>query len=96
VHDGQADLMRAWGKPARMHNRTDAGEDIRAESSRVEYRGKARRIDLYEDVEFRRDADVFNGAIVRYLLDEQTFTAEGGDSGQVSATIQPVKKEPAR
>ena len=94
-HDGQTDLVRAWGKPVRMHSRTDAGEEIRASAARAEYHGKGRRIDLYDDVEFRRDADVFSGAVVRYLLDEQTFSAEGGDNGQVSATIQPAKKEPS-
>lgn len=96
LRGGQTDLVRAWGKPARMYTRTDAGEDIHANSARIEYHGKARRIDLYEDVELKRDTDVFHGAVMHYLLDQQVFTAEGGDNGQVSATIQPAKKESDR
>lgn len=92
LRDGQTDLIRAWGKPARLVSRTDAGENVRADAARIEYHGKERRVDLYEQVVFRRDADVFNGAVVHYALDEQTFSAEGGDGGQVTATIQPAKK----
>jgi lipopolysaccharide export system protein LptA len=93
LHDGRTDLIRAWGKPLHMYTRTDAGEEIRATAARAEYHGKARRLDLYDEVELKRDADVFTGAVVHYLLDEQTFSAEGGADGQVTATIQPAKKE---
>lgn len=97
LHHGQTELIRAWGKPVRMRNRTDAGEDIRASAARIEYHGTERRIDLFDNVELHRGADVFTGAVVHYLLDAQTFTAEGGVDGQVSATIQPAKKpEPGR
>lgn len=93
LRNGQTELIRANGKPLRMHARTDAGEDVRARAARAEYHGKARKIDLFGDVELRRDGDVFTGAVLHYLLDNETFTAEGGDEGQVSATIQPAKKD---
>jgi lipopolysaccharide export system protein LptA len=95
LRNGQTDLIRAWGKPVRMHSRTDAGEEIRAKAARVEYHGPQRRIDLYGDAELKRDADVFNGAVVHYALDDQRFSAEGGDGGQVSAVLQPAKREAA-
>jgi lipopolysaccharide export system protein LptA len=96
LRDRQTDLVRATGKPVRMRARTDAGENVRARAARAEYHGKARKIDLFGDVELRRDGDVFAGAVVHYSLDDETFTAEGGDGGQVSATIQPAKKEPSQ
>lgn len=93
---GRTDLIRAWGKPARIRSRTDAGEEIRARAARAEYRAGERRIDMYGDVELRRGADILAGAVVHYLLDQETFTAEGGEGGQVSAVIQPAKPETAR
>lgn len=93
LRNGQPDLLRAWGKPAHMYTRTDAGEDIRAKAGRIEYHGKTRQIDLYENVELTRNTDMFHGAIVHYSLDDQVFTAAGGDNGQVTATIQPARKE---
>ena len=92
----QMELVRATGNPLRMHARTDAGEDVRVRATRAEYQSKARKIDFFGNVELRRDGDVFTGEVVHYWLDDETFTAEGGDSGQVSATLQPAKKEPAR
>jgi lipopolysaccharide export system protein LptA len=96
LHEGRTDLIRAWGKPLHMVTRTDAGEEVRATAARAEYHGKARRLDLYDEVELKRGADVFTGAVVHYLLDQETFSAEGGDDGQVTATIQPAKKETGR
>ena len=96
LRDRQTELVRATGKPVRMRARTDAGENVRARAARAEYHGKARKIDFFGDVELRRGADVFAGAVVHYSLDDETFTAEGGDGGQVSATIQPAKKEPGQ
>jgi lipopolysaccharide export system protein LptA len=96
LRERQTELIRASGKPLRLLTRTDAGEEIRAAAARAEYRGKSRRIDLFGDVELRRDGDVFTGAVLRYLLDDETFTADGGDGGQVSVTIQPAKKDVGR
>jgi len=96
LRDRQTDLVRATGKPVRMRARTDAGENVRARADRAEYHSKARKIDFFGDVELRRDGDVFAGAVVHYSLENETFTAEGGDGGQVSATIQPAKKEPSQ
>lgn len=93
LRNGQAHLIRAWGKPVRMRTRTDAGEEIRANAARAEYHGPQRRIDLYGNAELKRDADVFTGAVVHYALDDQTFSADGGDGGQVSAVLQPAKRE---
>jgi lipopolysaccharide export system protein LptA len=96
LREGQTELIRAAGKPMRMRARTDAGENIRARAARAEYHGKARKIDFFGNVELRRDGDVFTGAVLHYLLDDETFTAEGGDEGRVSATIQPAKKDANR
>lgn len=93
LHNGRTDLIRAWGKPARLRSRTDAGDDIHASAARVEYRAKAGQVDLYDNVAIERGADEFTAEVVHYLIEEQTFTAEGGDGSQVTATIQPAKPE---
>lgn len=96
LRKGEAELIRAWGKPVRLRMRTDRGEEIRAAAQRAEYHARSRKIDLYRDVELHRDGDVFTGGVVHYALDDETFVAEGGDGGQVSAVIQPAKKETAK
>lgn len=96
LRNGAAELIRAWGKPVRLRTRTDRGEEIRAAAQRAEYRAGQRKIDLYRDVELYRDGDVFTGGVVHYALDDETFVAEGGDGGQVTAVIQPAKKEAAQ
>lgn len=93
LHNGRTDLIRAWGKPARLRSRTDAGDDIHASAARVEYRATAGQVDLYDNVAIERGADQFTAAVVHYLIEQQTFTAEGGDGNQVTATIQPAKRE---
>lgn len=96
LRDGRTDLIRAWGQPVRLQTRTDNGEDIKARAARAIYRASARRIELYGNVELKRDSDVLTGAVVRYALDDQTFSAAGDSNGQVSAVIQPAKPEPAQ
>lgn len=96
LREGRTELIRAWGKPVRMRSRTDRGEEIRARAERAEYHSPKRQLDLYGDVELRRDGDVFTGAVVHYALDDEIFTAEGGAGGQVSAVIQPAKREAPR
>lgn len=93
TRDGRAQLLRAWGNPVRLRARSDKGEDLRAQANRTEYHASARRIDLYERVSLKRDADVVNSAVIHYQMENGTFTAEGGNDGQVTAVIQPAPKE---
>jgi lipopolysaccharide export system protein LptA len=94
--DGRAELVQAWGQPVRMQSRSDNGEDLRGRALRVVYRGTKRLIDLYGDVELKRDSDVFASAAVHYALDDQTFSAEGSADGPASAILQPAKPQPSR
>ncbi len=96
LRERQTELIRAWGKPVRASSRTDRGEDIRARAGRIEYDAKRRQLDLYGNIELRRDGDLLTGATVHYALDQDIFTAVGGDGGQVSAVIQPAKREAPR
>jgi len=95
LRNGQTERVRANGKPLRMRMRTDAGENVRASAARADYDNKAQRMDLYDNVELHRDNDIFTGATLRYLLNDDTFTADGGE-GQVSATLQPAKRDTNR
>jgi lipopolysaccharide export system protein LptA len=96
LRDGRTDLIRAWGQPVRLQTRTDNGEEIKARAARAVYRASTRRIELNGNVELKRDNDVLTGAVVRYGLDDQTFSAQGNGDGQVSAVVQPAKPESAR
>ncbi|MFL6624724.1 MAG: lipopolysaccharide transport periplasmic protein LptA [Sulfurifustaceae bacterium] len=93
--DGRVERVRAWGEPARLQTRTDRGEELRGRAARIEYHAATRRIDLYGSAELNRNDDVFRGNVVHYAIDDQTFSAEGKDDGQVSAVIQPTKPAPA-
>ena len=96
LRDGAPQRVRAWGKPARVRTLTDTGEEVRGRGARIEYRAQPREIDLHGDVEVRRNGDLLTGARVQYALDAQTFTAQGGDGGQVTAVIQPAPGESAQ
>lgn len=96
VRDGRADLVRAWGKPMQIQTRSDRGQELRARAERAEYRANERRIDLYGSVELQRDTDVFTGAAVHYALGAETFIADGGGDGQVSAVLQPAATSKAQ
>lgn len=87
--NGQIDNVRATGKPATLGLRTDGGETLTASAHRVEYRVQTRTLKLRDNVTLTRAGDVFTGAMVQYLLDEETLTAEGGAGGQTYAVIQP-------
>lgn len=95
LRDGRAHLLRAWGDPVRLQSRSDKGEELRARAARLVYRANERLIDLYDKVELNRGADIFTAGVVHYALDEETFTAEGESGGQVTAVVQPAKKETA-
>lgn len=95
TQDGRTEQIRAWGKPVRMQNKSDKGEQLRARAAEVLYRVSARRIDLTGSVELMREDDVFTGAVVHYALDDQTFSAQG-DGEQISVVIQPSKDEAAQ
>jgi lipopolysaccharide export system protein LptA len=88
---GRVQLVRGWGEPARVRSRTDAGEELRGRGRRLEYRAQPRELDLYGDVELRRDGDVLTGAeAVHYSFAHRTFVARGGAESQVHAVIQPA------
>lgn len=94
--NGHVQLVRAWGDPARLQTRTDRGEDLRGHAARVVYDAIERRIDLYGSAEINRNDDILRGSVVHYAIDDQTFSAEAADDGQVSAIIQPAKPTPAQ
>lgn len=91
LREGLVQQVRGWGSPARVRSRTEAGEELRARAQRLEYRARPRELDLYGDVELRRDGDLLTGAReVHYSLADQTFVARGDAEGQVHAVIQPA------
>lgn len=93
---GQVQQARGWGNPVRVRTRTEAGEELRARAQRLEYRARPRELDLYDNVELRRDGDLLTGSSVQYSLEQDSFVAKGGPKEQVHAVIQPAPPERAR
>lgn len=89
------ELAKAFGRPAKMTTRTDAGEELEGRALRIEYHATERVIDLYGKVSLKRDQDWMTGATAHYDIDTQRLTARGDGKGQVNAVIQPAKPEPA-
>lgn len=93
MRDSRLERAQAFGKPARLRSLSDAGEELQARATRIDYQAGARVVDLEGKVWLKRGADVFTGGTARYELGTQRFTARGANNGQVTAVIQPPPPE---
>lgn len=93
MRDSRLDRAQAVGNPARLRSLSDAGEELQARATRIDYQAGNRVIDLEGKVWLKRGGDVFTGGTARYELDTQRFTARGPKNGQVTAVIQPPPPE---
>ena len=88
----KTDHIRATGKPAKLRQRTDGGEDeSQAEADRIDYRAAEGKLDMTGNVSLRRGKDLFTGGALHYDLITKGMTATGEDGydGRVHAVIQP-------
>ena len=94
----------ATGTPATFRQKQGSqGEIVEGEARRIEYDGRAERIEFFSNARLRRDTgDDVRGDYISYDARSERFTVKssGGTSGEsrerrVRATIMPKKKDSA-
>lgn len=94
TREGRLERAQAFGKPARLRSLNDAGQELQARATRIDYQATQRVVDLQGAVWLKRGEDVFTGGTARYELDTQRFTARGENDGHVTAVLQPPPPSP--
>jgi lipopolysaccharide export system protein LptA len=91
----------AYGKPAYFKQKRDGYEEfVEGQGERLEYDGKADRMQVFTNAEIRKGADEVKGDFIAYDAKTGFYQVMGGPSvatpvnpkGRVRATIQPPKK----
>jgi lipopolysaccharide export system protein LptA len=90
------DVVRATGNPAGASQRAPGGDTTTVTAAHLHYHANTRTLELTDNVELRRGADVFRGATGRYDLNSGRFEARGNPARgeRVSAVIQPRPETP--
>ena len=92
----------AEGRPATFRQKRDGADEwIDGEARRIEYDGKAERVELFGDARVSRDKDEVRGNYISYDTRAEVFRVQGAKEIQsstsrearVRAVIQPKKKE---
>lgn len=95
TRDNRTELIHATGKPVRLIQQAEAGEEeLQAEARQVEYHVGERKLDMTGDVTLRRGKDLFTGHVLHYDLNVKSLSAAGDNKndGRVHAVIQPTKQ----
>jgi lipopolysaccharide export system protein LptA len=91
----------AYGKPAYFKQKRDGFDEyIEGQGERLEYDGKADRMQVFTNAEIHKGADEVKGDFITYDAKTGFYQVMGGPSvatavnpkGRVRATIQPPKK----
>jgi lipopolysaccharide export system protein LptA len=91
----------AYGKPAYFKQKRDGYEEyVEGQGERLEYDGKADKMQVFTNAEIRKGADEVKGDFIAYDAKTGFYQVMGGPSvatpvnpkGRVHATIQPPKK----
>lgn len=92
----------AEGRPATFRQKRDGVDEwIDGEARRIEYDGKAERVELFGDARVSRDKDEVRGNYISYDTRAEVFRVQGAKEiqsaasreGRVRAVIQPKKKD---
>ena len=93
----------AVGSPAKFRQKRDGADEwIDGEAQRIEYDGKAERVELFDRARVTRDKDEVRGNYISYDMRSEIYRvqgakdlqpAPGGRDGRVRAVIQPKKKD---
>ncbi len=95
----------AYGTPAKFRQKREGAEEfIDGEALRLEYDGRAERVEFFDDARLHRDGgDDVRGSYISYDAKTEYFTvnsgrqaAKSGRDSRVRATIMPKKSEPAK
>jgi lipopolysaccharide export system protein LptA len=95
----------AVGNPAKFRQKRDGADEwIDGEARRIEYDGKAERVELFDRARVTRDKDEVRGNYISYDMRSEIYKVQGakgeaagpaGREARVRATIQPKKKDEA-
>ncbi|MCC7081609.1 MAG: lipopolysaccharide transport periplasmic protein LptA [Burkholderiales bacterium] len=92
----------AYGDPAYYREKRDGVDEyIEGWAQRIEYDGKAQRLQLFDQARLKRGADEVRGSYISYdqpteffrVVGAQENTAAGHAPGRVRAVIQPKSKD---
>jgi len=92
----------AYGNLAKFRQKRDGVDEyIEGEAERIEYDGRAERLQLFNRAQMKRGADEVRGSYISYDQPTEFFrvtgttdnTAGGASSGRVRAVIQPKNKD---
>jgi len=92
----------AVGNPATFRQKRDGVDEwIDGEALRIEYDGKAERVELFDKARINRDKDEVRGNFISYDTKSEVFRVQGAKEaaaaqsreGRVRMVIQPKKKE---
>jgi lipopolysaccharide export system protein LptA len=95
----------AYGNPARFRQKREGYDEfVDGEALRLEYDGRAERVEFFDEARLRRDGgDDVRGNYISYDSKTEYFTvnsgkqaAKSGRDGRVRATIMPKKAEPPK
>ena len=95
----------AYGNPAKFRQKREGVDEfVDGEALRLEYDGRAERVELFDDAHLHRDGgDDVRGNYISYDSKTEYFTvnsgkqaAKDGRDSRVRATIMPKKSEPAK
>jgi len=93
----------AVGSPARFRQKRDGADEwIEGEAQRIEYDGRAERVELFGGARVTRDKDEVRGNYISYDTRSEIYRVQGakdlpaaaaGRDGRVRATLQPKKRD---
>jgi lipopolysaccharide export system protein LptA len=95
----------AIGKPARFRQKRDnVNEWIDGEAERIEYDGRAERVELFVRARLSREKDEVRGNYIAYDQKTEFFRVQhakdgatpSGETGRIQAVLQPRSKTPPR
>jgi len=95
----------AYGNLAKFRQKRDGVDEyVEGEAERIEYDGRAERLQLFERAQMKRGADEVRGSYISYDQPTEFFrvtgtagnTAGGASPGRVRAVIQPKSKDAAK
>ena len=95
----------AYGNPAKFRQKRDGTDEfVDGEALRLEYDGRAERVEFFDEARLHRDGgDDVRGSYISYDAKTEYFTvnsgrqaAKSGRDSRVRATIMPKKSEPAK
>lgn len=86
----ELETVTAEGAPVTFRHRPEGSEAfIEGDAERAVYHAPTRRVDLYKNVNVRRDRDSFRGAVLHYDIENESLIAESDAERRVYVALVP-------